>query len=79
MKTLLWQVDTIMEGKIGFEDFKFMMTYASSVLQQHRFLFRLNSYLKKVENYQKAIEKFTSEVEVTRMMDMGLINELKQG
>jgi Ca2+-binding EF-hand superfamily protein len=32
MKTLLWQVDTIMDGKIGFEDFKFMLTYASSVI-----------------------------------------------
>jgi hypothetical protein len=49
MKRLLWQVDTIMDGKITFKDFKFMMTYSSSVTQQHRFLFRLNSYLKKVE------------------------------
>jgi hypothetical protein len=30
-----------------------------------------------VENYNKAIEKFTSEEEVTRLMDMGLIDELK--
>jgi hypothetical protein len=58
MVTLLWQVDTILDGKIELEDFKFIMTYASSVAQQQRFIFRMNKYLKKVETYTKKIEDF---------------------